>query len=57
MAAVWMGKQEKWRTVVGDWVLTPDVLVIETSSGLLCWQGSEKQSQCPQNMVAGVAIV
>lgn len=54
---MWMGKQEKWRTVVSDWVLTLDVLVIEASSGLLCWQGSEEQSQCPQNIVDGVAIV
>lgn len=57
MTAVRMVKREKWGTVVSDWVLTPDALVIETSCGLLCWQGSEKQSQCPQNIVAGVAIV
>lgn len=42
---------------MSDWVLTPDVLVIEASRGRLCCQGSEKQSQCPQNMLDGVAIV
>lgn len=57
MVVVWMGKQEKWRIVVGDWVFILDVLVIEIFSGLLCWQGFEKQSQCFQNMVVGVVIV